>query len=459
MKIDYTNIKPKRKGRLSDLPWREQVKQKTISCDDAAKIVNKGDRLYFPGAANFPQGFEKALAKRIRAEGLTVEIYTIFVIHASEIIKPEFKDNIFLYSHFLAGERSMQKQGNISFVPTQLGQGGKGVKAWRPRIAVLTCSPPNEDGWLSRSIWCHHYDSNLLDDDLDILIVEINKNLPFCYTEGKHHTLLHISEIDHLIEYDSWWPEVKTPPANAVDTKIGNYVTELVKNGDCLQIGLGGLADTVSKNMLSGGFKDLGIHTELLTNGLLDLIKAGCVNNTKKRVYPGKTVISAFVGDYGLRDYAEKNTDYLLLNVDFVNDPRVICQNDNVLSVNNCMEIDLVGQINAESIGPAQYSATGGQMEFVTGSQWSKGGRSVIALNSSFTDKSGALKSKIVPTLPLGSVVTTPRTFVNYVVTEYGMVDLKYKSVKDRAKLLISIAHPEFRDELAQQAKKLGFYS
>ena len=225
----------------------------------------------------------------------------------------------------------------------------------------------------------------------------------------------------------------------------------MVPDGACVQFGLGGLANAIGQCLAYAGKKELGVQTEVMTNCLMDLLRQGVVTNSRKAIYPGRIVGSHLVGDRALWDFAHHNPIFCQKELDFVNDARVICQNDGVVSINNAMEIDLTGQVNAESVGTRQYSGTGGQLEWVVGSQWSKGGKSIIALRSAYRDKKGQLHSKIRPQLPPGSIVTTPRSSVQYVVTEYGVADLKYKNVLERAEALVAIAHPDFRAELRKQ--------
>ena len=222
-------------------------------------------------------------------------------------------------------------------------------------------------------------------------------------------------------------------------------------DGACLQLGLGGLANIVGECLVHAGKRDLGIQTEVLSTGVMELMRSGVVNNSRKQTCPGRTVCGHLVGGQELWDFAGGNPVFCQRELSWVNDARNIARNDRVISVNNALEIDLTGQVNAESIGPRQYSGTGGQLEWILGAQWSEGGKSILALRSSYRDKAGVLRSKIVPQLTPGSVVTTPRTCVQYVVTEYGVADLKYKSTLERARALIAIAHPDFRRELERQ--------
>ena len=236
--------------------------------------------------------------------------------------------------------------------------------------------------------------------------------------------------------------------------KIAGHIVERVPDGATIQLGIGGVASAI------GGFlkekRDLGIHTEMFVNALVDLLKCGAANNSKKTLLPGKTVLGFSLGSQEMYDFMDHNPDIEARPFEFVNDPRVIAQNDNMISINGAMQVDLMGQVCAESIGPRQFSGTGGQADFVRGANWSRGGMSFLALPSTLTTKSGEVKSKISAVLPLGSVVTTPRADVQYVVTEYGVADLRNEPLDVRAKRLIAIAHPDFRDKLTYEAKQAG---
>ena len=340
--------------------------------------------------------------------------------------------------------------GNVRFVPTNLSQTVDWLRSRKPRVAALTCSPPDADGWMSRSLWAASLHRNVL-EQCELVLVEVNPRLPDIASDGACHTRLHVSEVDGIISSDR--PLVETPVAagNEADRRIAGYIAELVPDGACLQLGLGGLANTVGECLAHAGKRDLGVHTEILSTGVMELMRRGVVNNSRKQTCPGRSVYANLVGGPELWAFANENPAFCQKEIDWVNDARNIAQNDQVVSINNAMEIDLTGQVNAETIGPRQYSGTGGQLEWVVGSQWSRGGKSILALRSCYRDKAGELHSKIVPRLAPGSVVTTPRTCVQYVVTEYGVADLKYKSTLERARALIAIAHPDFRRELERQ--------
>lgn len=458
MKIN-PHIKPDRKGRFSEIePWQEQYQKKTVSAKEAAAQVRNGDFVFTCGALNYPPAFMEEMCKRVKKNNFHVDLYATYIIYPdAPHMRPEYKDNIDNYAMFLGLERKLQEQGNLRYIPCFMSDVGRVIRQHQARVGAFVVSPPNEDGWMSRSIWTHHYAKEAyLNDSCEVVVVEVNKNMPFLWSDGpsEQHTFIHISEVDYVVENDYPLLEIKAPPATEKDKIIAGYVSELIPDGACLQIGLGGLADAVTSLLTSAGKKDLGLWSELITNGLYDLIQAGVLTNAAKNFMPGKSVVATCVGDRRLWNWAENNPDILILEGPYVNDIRNIAKNDKVTSINNILEIDLQGQVCSEAMQYRQYTGTGGQLEFVIASQLSKGGKSILCLESTFKDKQGNLHSKIKPVLAPGSPITTPRTVVQWVVTEYGAVNLRHESMRERAKRLISIAHPQFREELAREADK-----
>ena len=441
---------PTRCGRLSGSDWNLLYEQLKTTPEDAAALVESGDVVVSSGAANWPHAVEAALTARLRTLGGHVEWNSLFAPLDTQILKPENKDLVDYNVAFFAGERILVPQGNVHFTPINLSHTGNWLLSRKPRVAIIGVSAPDENGWMSRSLWAPHVPRPVF-EQCDVLIVEVNDRLPYCPTGGENHMSIHVSEVDAIVE-NSHAPAANAPvPASEEDQLIAGYIADMVPDGACMQFGLGGLANAVGDCLAYAGKKDLGIHTEVVGSCVAELMKKGIVNNSKKTLFPGRTVGSFLVGDQALWDYTHFNNDLLFKEVSWINHPNNIARNDKVVSVNNAMEVDLTGQVNAESIGTKMYSGTGGQLEWVIGSQWSNGGKSIIALRSSYVDKASVRHSKIKPCLPLGSAVTTPRTFVQYVVTEYGVADLRYKSNRERAKALIAISHPDFRRELGQE--------
>jgi 4-hydroxybutyrate CoA-transferase len=453
-------IKAIRKGRCAAMPeWKEQYKALLATPEKAAEAVRDNDVIAMTGGANMPLGFEQAMIKRAKANAFKhLDIVSCFHLGVYEFTKPEYKDIVEMYSIFFGGERRLLDQGNSQHSPMHLGETGRVVASRKPSVVSITCSPPNEDGWMSRGLWGMHMSREAYQNPTcRELAITVNRNMPFLYSEGERHLWVHVSEADYIIEQDFDLPEIGSKESTKAEIDIAGYIAEMIKDGDCIQFGQGGLADAIGNNLVYAGKKDLGLQTEVVTNCVANLMKAGVINNSRKTTYRGKSVGSAVVGDRSLWEFLRNNPDVVLLEIDWVNDPDNIRLNDNVISINNAMEIDLTGQVASEAVGARQYTGTGGQLQWVYGSQLSKNGRSVIAINSVYKDKEGQFQTKIKPTLPAGSVITTPRTVVQHVVTEYGVANLKFKGVKERAEALINIAHPDFRDKLRSDARKLGY--
>jgi acyl-CoA hydrolase len=442
-------LTPVRHGRMAEeTNWQKAYGALRITADEAASQVRDGDVLTITGGSNWPEAFDAALARRLERTGDRIEIDSMFMLEPYQVMKPELREQVRYYSDFFAcGERKFISQGNIDYCPVNLGETGRWMGQRHPRIGVINCSAPDENGWMSRSIWGGHVQRSVL-ESCELLIAEVNDQLPWFASDGEAQMLIHVSEVDGIFENSH--PPLESPPAasDETDRKLADYIAEMIPDGGCVQFGLGGLANAIGSNLVYAGKKDLGLQSEIISNCVMDLMEKGVINNSRKAVYPGRSVGAYFAGDRKLWDFANHNPDFCHKEIEWVNNSRGIAQNDRVISINNAMEIDLTGQVNGESIGTRQFSGTGGQMEWVIGSQWSRGGKSIIALRSSYRDRQGVLHSKIHPTLPAGSVVTTPRTFVQYVVTEYGVANLKYKSLRQRAEALIAIAHPDFREEL-----------
>lgn len=441
---------PTRKGRMAGQGgWRAQYQALRMTAEEAAALIQKGDTIAMSASANWPYAMDAALAARLE-ELEHIEIDSLFAPLDTALLSSGNSARVSFFSDFFSGERQLAKQGNVWYVPAHLSATGEWMVSRRPRVAVITCSAPDENGWMSRSLWGAAVHRQVL-EQAETVIVEVNDQLPAFASDGEGHMLVHVSEVDAIVENSRPVTEHPSAPADETDRLIAGHIAELVPDGACVQFGLGGLANAVGACLAYAGKRDLGVQTEVLSGCLVDLMEKGVVNNSRKQTCPGRTTGAYFIGDRRLWDFAKDNGLFCQKEIDWVNDARNIAKNDGVVSINNAMEIDLTGQVNAESVGPRQYSGTGGQLEWVLGAQWSKGGKSILALRSTYRDKTGRLHSKLVPTLTPGGIVTTPRTCVQYVVTEFGVADLKYKSTLERAKALIAIAHPDFREELRRQ--------
>lgn len=359
-------------------------------------------------------------------------------------------------SWFFSGDlRRAFKHGNISFIPNHLHFAGvRRLEHKIPDIYVGNCTPPDKHGFVSLSL------SNVYEKDMikaaKLVILEINPKLPRTLGDLE----VHEKDIDYFVKVDYDVPVLPDSEPNEKDKLIGKHIAAHINDGDSIQLGIGGIPNAVALALMDK--KDLGVHTEMLTTGFMKLYQNGVITNTKKTLHPGKMVAAFALGTRELYDFIDDNPSVMILDGNYVNDPCVIAKNDNQVSINTSIEVDLTGQCCSESIGPIQFSGTGGQSDTATGALRSKNGRSFIALYSTANVKNKATGereeiSKIVPFLKEGAAVSLSRNDVDYIATEYGVVCLKGTSIQERVELLISIAHPKFRDELHKRAKEIGY--
>jgi acyl-CoA hydrolase len=422
----------------------------TITPDQAAGFVAPGMWLDYGAGLCQPDVFDRALAARIR-DLSNIKIRHCLTMRPRAVLEAD-PDGHHVYAfnlHYSSYDRRKCDEGRCNYLPVNLGE----IPDYYRRfidpvdIVVLKTCPLDGDGYFNLSaanLW-----HRAIVERARMVIVETCRGLPYVYGE---QTGLHISEVDYVIEGDEAAPpELPNPPVREVDIAIGRFIAAEIADGDCLQIGIGGMPNAVCSLLLESGVRDLGVHTEMMTDGLAELYKAGRITGARKRLNPGKLVYTFALGSRDLYATLDRNPDMHCCPVDYTNAPDVIMQNDRVVSINNTTQIDLQGQAASESDGHRHISGTGGQLQFVRGAYASKGGKSFICLTSTY-DKRGERRSRIVLSLTPGNVVTTPRSDVMFVVTEYGLVNLKGKSVAERARALIGIAHPDFREGLERQA-------
>lgn len=424
---------------------------KYVTAEEAVKLIESGDHVYLQGSTSTPEELEKALAERGN-ELRNVTIITGFGITRgkSPLCKPEYKDTFLVNSFFVNNSfREWINDGYGTMTPRFLGEVPQLIREgiWRVDVALLNCSMPNEDGFVSFGVSGDVACSAV--ECANIVIAQINPHMPFSYGDPT----IHISKIAACVRCETPLVEVPTPEPTEAEIKIGEAIASRIPDGATLQIGVGGIPNAVIRAL--GGHKHLGLHTEAMTDGVLPLLEAGIIDNSQKKILPGKSVASLALGSRELYDYMDGNKDIIFKDVAWTNNPYVIGQNPKVMSINSCLEIDLTGQICADSIGTKIFSGVGGQHDFVFGSSLSDGGISFLAMLST-TNKG---YNKIKPVLTSGAGVVTTRFQTNYVVTEYGAVDLKGKSLAERAKLLISVAAPQFREELEKSAFERFGYS
>ncbi|MFP4287523.1 MAG: acetyl-CoA hydrolase/transferase family protein [Candidatus Izemoplasmataceae bacterium] len=429
---------------------------KTITIDQALDLVKDKDHIIAGMAASEGREFFLNLhkiAKRINH----VTIDNCLPLYPYEfMINEAYKDKFTINSWFFSGDlRKAFKHKNISFIPNQLHFAGrKRLEHLKPNIYIGNATPPDKHGFVSLSL-SNVYEKSVL-EQADIVILEINPKLPRTFGDLE----VHQNDVDYFVEVDYDVPVLPDTIPNEKDKKIGAFIAEHIHDGDTVQLGIGGIPNAVALALTDK--KDLGVHTEMLTTGFMKLFKQGVITNKKKTLHKGKMVCAFALGTNELYDFIDNNPAVMILDGNYVNDPMVIGLNDNQVSINTTIEVDLTGQCCSESIGTVQFSGTGGQTDTATGAQRAKNGRSFIALYSTAMVKNHETGereeiSKIVSTLKPGAAVSLSRNDVDYIVTEYGVAHLRGTSIKERVEKLIAISHPKFKDQLRKEAEEIGY--
>ena len=422
----------------------------TICSERAAGLVKSDMWLDYGVGLCQPDVFDQALAAR-KDSLKNVKFRSCLTMKPRAVVEcdPEGKHFFWFSWHFSGYDRKKHDAGCCHYMPLNLGEVPDYYRRFIEPVdmVILKTCPMDANGDFNfglANIW-----HRAVIERAKTVIVEVTEGLPYvCGVQNG----VHASEVDYIIEGDHQpAAELPNPPPTEVDRAVARRIAEEVEDGACLQVGIGGMPNAVCTLLLESGVRDLGIHTEMLTDGIGELYKAGRVSGSRKTLDPGKIVFTFALGSSSLYDSTHRNPDFLCYPVDYTNSPDIIMRNSNMISINNTTQVDLQGQAASESDGHRHISGTGGQLQFVRGAYASKGGKSFICLASTY-EKRGERRSRIVLNLTAGNVVTTPRSDVMYVVTEYGLVNLKGKSVAERAKALISIAHPDFREELERQA-------
>ncbi|HOX67707.1 MAG TPA: acetyl-CoA hydrolase/transferase C-terminal domain-containing protein [Burkholderiaceae bacterium] len=425
-------------------------KARNISPQEAAGFVASGMWIDYGASLCQPDVFDAALARRTD-ELHGVKIRACLTLRPRAVLEadPQGEHFFWINLHFSGYDRRKHDAGIANYLPVNLGE----IPDYYRRfidpvdIVIIKTCPMDADGYFNFSaatVW-----HRAVIERARMVIVEVSSGLPYVLGE---QTGVHVSEVDYIIEGDSApATELPNPPPTEVDEAVARLIAGEIEDGDCLQIGIGGMPNAVCSLLSGSGVHDLGIHTEMLTDGIMDLYQAGRITGARKQLNPGKIVCTFALGSRRLYDGIDRNPDIHFYPVDYTNLPHNIMRNDRVIAINNTTQIDLQGQAASESDGHRHISGTGGQLQFVRGAYASNGGKSFVCLASTY-EKRGARRSRIVLSLTSGNIVTTPRSDMMYVATEYGMTNLKGKSVAERARALISIAHPDFREELERSA-------
>jgi acyl-CoA hydrolase len=435
--------------------WKSIERKKIKSMDEAIRSLPKNAAIIMGMASMESQGFMSRVHE-FADHFEHLRVLSCLNMQSYEFCEDPRYEGTFMNENWFFGpsNRKAAKMGYklVDFIPNNLHQaGGNKLRALKEEGATIVYWGPvtpmqERTGFFNLGL-SNVYEGEVI-EAADMVVLEVNNRIPFLHGD----TQVHISQADMLVEYDAEPPTIPSLEPGAVEKEIAAHIARLVGDGATLQIGIGGIPNAVAA--LLSDKKDLGVHTEMFTESMIDLFESGAITNRRKTLWPNKFVFTFALGSKRMYEWLDDNPAVLELRGNYVNDPYVIAQNDNMVSINTAITVDLTGQVCSESLGPVQYSGTGGQLDTHRGAQKSRNGKGIIALRS--TAKKGTI-STIVPMLPMGSAVTVPRQDLDWVATEFGAVRLLGRTVSERARALISIAHPDFRAELTAEAEKLGY--
>lgn len=440
------------------MDYSAEYQRKLKPVDEAMKVVKSGDVVHYGEFVMASSYLDAALAKRVE-ELENVNIYTTTCPFPPKAVlaDPDRKHVIYNDWHMSAASRKLHDKNLCNYVPLTYHEGPtffeRGYIA--ADVALIKVAPMDKHGFFNFGTSVSLTPSYC--DSAKTVIAEVNETVPVCL--GGNRESIHISEIDYIVEGDNQ-PMIQLPevPISDIDKKIAGIVLEQIEDGACLQLGIGAMPNAVGAMIAQSDLKDLGVHTEMLVDSFVDMYEAGRITGRRKQIDKCKMVYTFAMGTNKLYNFLDMNPVCAIAPVDYTNDPFVVGQNDKVMAINNAIEVDLYGQVASESSGIRHISGTGGQFDFIFGSYYSRGGKGLICLTSTFKDKEGQLQSRIKPILTPGAVVTVPRSVNFYVVTEYGIAMLKAKSTWQRAEALINIAHPDLRDDLIKEADRMKIW-
>lgn len=433
------------------MKYSEEYKQRLVSPENAVMAVKDGDWVDYSQCCSFPHLLDAALAKRC-GELSDVKIRNAISMKPVQVVEadPEHRSFSYVVWHCSAIDRKYIDHGAAFYAPMLFRYCGsyyaKGYA--KVNVAMITVSPPDEEGYCSCGL-TNCCMQELL-DAAETVILEVNPNMPRIYGTGGDR--IHITRADYIVESDCDLCTVPEAPASDTDRLIAGHILPYLHDGDTLQLGIGGTPNALGGLIAASGLHDLGMHTELMSDGYLRLLNAGVITNRMKKVLPGKGVFSICNGSRQLYDYLDGNEDMFTAPMSWVNNPATIKELDNFVSINGCIACDIYGQVCSESSGTRQISGTGGQLDFITGAYEAEHGRAFLTMSSTFTDRAGNIHSRILPKFTGGDIITTPRTQTPSIVTEYGIAELVGRTVWERAEALIEVAHPDFREELIAAA-------
>ena len=435
----------------------DDYKRKLVTADEAVKFVRSGDWIDYGFCINAAHELDAALAKR-KDELLDVNIRSCFNLwpHRTLEADPEGRHFYWHSLHFSSIEQKYCDNGTLSYIPMKFYDCPEMIRRdCEPcRILMLTVSPMDRHGYFNMGVSTSSLMASV--ENAEYVIVEVNENVPRVLGAGQE--VLHISQVDYVVEGGNPpLPVIPAFEATDVERKIAENVLPFIHDGSCIQLGIGGVPTSIGNMICDSDIKDLGVHTEMYVDSFMKMAEAGNITGARKNIDRYRQVMTFALGSLELYDYIDNNPGILSYPVEYTNNVSIIAQLDNFVSINACIEVDLFGQVCSESIGPRHITGTGGQLDFVEGAYRSKGGQSFICMTSTYGSKNGTV-SRIRPTLAPGTIVTDPRSAVHKIATEYGVAHLKGKNLWERAEALISIAHPDFRDDLVREAEQLNIW-
>jgi acetyl-CoA hydrolase len=435
------------------MDWNTVYQSRLTTAEEAVKAIKSGDRLFMTGNVSVPQKLLAALVE-YAPELEDVEICQALSVGPADYVKPEMERHLRVNTLFIsANVRKAVQEGRADFTPVLLSEFPLLFKnrVLPVDVALIHVSPPDGHGFCSLGVEVGLTKSPA--ESARIVIAEVNEQMPRTHGDS----FIHVSRLTHIVPVNYPIPEMPMcgEEIDPITERLAEYVADLIPDGATMQMGIGDIPNAVLKFLFNK--KDLGVHSELISDGVIDLVEAGVLTSARKTLHPGKIVVGFVLGSQRLYKWVHDNPLCEFHRTEYVNDPFVIAQNERMVAINSAIEIDLTGQVCADSIGPKFFSGVGGQLDFIYGASRAKEGVPIIAMPSTNTMKDGSLVSKIVPTLKPGAGVVTGRNQVHYVVTEYGVADLYGKSVRQRVKALVNLAHPDFRADLEKQARELNW--
>lgn len=437
----------------------QEYNSKLVTAEEAAGKVKSGDWVYYSHFTMAPRVLDEALAGRV-GEVTDVKIKGVCALWPPKVALADPAKKSFIYHSGFFGhqDRKLGDTGLCFFMPANYSDEPRLLRdgyAAPPDVAMISTAPMDEKGFFNFSVSCSY--TRAICEKAGIVIVEVNQNAPRCL--GGVQENVHISEVGYIVEGNNE-PLVTLPEVipTEINKKIASLVAGEIEDGCCLQLGIGGMPNTIGKLIGESDLKDLGVHSEMMNDAFVDLYERGKITGARKNVDKYKMTYTFALGSKKVYDFLDNNPACATYPSDLTNSVVRIAQNDKQISINNAIEIDLYGQFYSESAGIRQISGTGGQLDFTLGAYCSKGGKAFICLSSTTTSKAGERVSRIVPYVRPGGIVTVPRTLSFYVVTEYGKANLKGKSTWQRAEMIIGLAHPDFRDDLVKEAERMGIW-